>query len=696
MPPQARKQGEPPTSSGGSLADQFGRLIAEQAGETSRDRTDDNPFGWVDIITFIESPYFLAEKLYTWQKIIFKIFYMGTPGNRHLHIVDDPTPGCTNCVWIGNDLNRLGRSPCLHCIHYDDELRARDVEVIRSNPILHEDRKDTLLNAGVPLEEHFENEMMLIERDLPTDSDARAGGSVVKQVIDKIGHRFSELYLVLGRRSGKSQMAAWLGLYEVYRLIEMSNPQRAFGMTDGSLITVLNVAVAAEQAEKAVFSKVRAAIDRSPYFKTKVSAKSLLNASVKFMTPYDEEENRRLESQGFPARDGTIQFVSGHSKSSSQVGLNIPVVIMDEMAQMVNKDGSSMSDAELYTQLKNSVWTFPDFKIVCISNPLTRDGKFYELYEESFVDERCLMFQLPSYKANPGIPDEILEEERRAAMRRGSMSEYQMQIEARFIGGAANPLVPAQLVDEAFERGYRMVRLEYGDPRQSYYMHLDPAVSSDNYAMAIVHVEADPIRASDTGDLERVVFVDHVQMWEPDRVQGVPIDIAMVEQYVFDICQRFHIVSITADQWNSVSSLQNFQRHGIQAKQTPFNPTYVQKIYTNLVELFVQGRIVFYSHGPYVPETMDQMKFLQQKFNRRTWRIEAAEGHYDDIPACIAGASYVALTGQIGYRGLPSTVLVRADWARSGSISGGGGGGGGGGSPRFASNPQIGRFSFPR
>jgi hypothetical protein len=86
-----------------------------------------------------------------------------------------------------------------------------------------------------------------------------------------------------------------------------------------------------------------------------------------------------------------------------------------------------------------------------------------------------------------------------------------------------------------------------------------------------------------------------------------------------------------------------------------------------MTELFVQGRIVCYAHGPFVTESVDQLKFLQQKFNRRTFRVEAAEGHHDDIPACIAGASYVALTGEMSYAGLPATELVSADWARSGS-----------------------------
>ena len=665
-PPDSNLSAKPQVS----LADEMARLIAEHKGTAFVDRSDDNPFGWVDILTFCEDTFYLGEKLFPWQKLILKIFYMGTPGNDRLSLMDNPDPRCAHCVWSGNDLNRIGRSPCVTCSHYDDTLRQRDVEHIRMNPVLRRERKQMLLSP-VEYTSHFANEVMLINNNLPADSDARSGGSVAKQVLRKVGKAFSELFLVLGRRSGKSQMAVWIALYEIYKLIEMGNPQRLLGLTDGSLVTVLNVAVAEEQATNAIFSKVRSAIERSPYFKTKMVPKSLRVASVKFLTPYDEERNIELEQEGFPPREGSIQFVSGNSSSSSQVGLNIPVIIIDEMASMGKDSGSSQSDAELYTALKNSVWNFPDYKIICISNPLSRDGKFYELYEDSFTDDRFLMFQLPSYIVNPAIPDEVLEEERRAAMSKGNLIGYQMHIEARFVGGTADPLVPAFLIDEAFQRGYRLVRSEYGDPRQSYYLHIDPALSDDNYALAIVHVETDPLRRSDSGDVERIVFVDHVQMWSPDRVTGTPVDIATVEQYVADLCTRFHIVSITSDQWGSWSTMQNFQRRGYPARVTPYNPDYVNRIFTNMVELFVQGRIVFYQYGPFASDAMEQWKYLQQKFTRRNTRVEAAEGHKDDIPACIAGASYVAISGEMSFAGLPDSVLVRANWDRSGNLSGG-------------------------
>ena len=56
------------------------------------------------------------------------------------------------------------------------------------------------------------------------------------------------------------------------------------------------------------------------------------------------------------------------------------------------------------------------------------------------------------------------------------------------------------------------------------------------------------------------------------------------------------------------------------------------------------------------------LKHLQQKFNRRTFSISAAEGHHDDIPACIAGASFMALTKNMSYKGLPKIQTARINW----------------------------------
>ena len=653
-----------PERESGTFSSDLVKMISQARGEEGIDPSgkehDTNPFGWVDIITFCESQLYLGHTLHPWQRIIMKIFYMGTRGNRHLKIIDDPEQRCMNCAWSGNSLR--DSSPCLRCSLYPEELREKALSHIEETFLLDVEELEELRNCE--RDSKFQNEMDLIKTDLIDDSDARGGGSVREQVISKIGKTFNHLILVLGRRSGKSLLTAFICLYESYKLIEMGDPHAYFNMSPGDPIVVLNVATSEDVAKDSVFDKIKGMVLNSPYLKTKFVPGSLQKRSVRFYTHADLEKNADLEAQGMGASvEGGIYLLSGTSNSDTQVGKGVIVVVIDEMASMVSKDGSKMSDKELYEKLRHSVWQFRrDFKIICISNPLTTDGQFYELYEESFFNDEYLMFQLPTYKANPGISKSELEKDKLSSLRKGGITDYIMHIEARFMGGAANPLIPAATIDEAFERGERFRRAEHGNPSLLYYMHVDPAYSSDNYALAIVHVEEDPFRRSDYGENERIVYVDHVQIWSPDKATGTPVDISTCDTYIADCSRKFRLASITYDQWSSSGSVQFLQKMGLPARQTVFNSKYIQDIYSTLLDLFLQGRIVIYKQGLFALETMEQLKFLQQRFNKRTFSIAAAEGHHDDIPSCIAGASFVALNSRESYKGLPKIRTARINW----------------------------------
>jgi len=468
-----------------------------------------------------------------------------------------------------------------------------------------------------------------------------------------------------------SLMVSIIALYESYKVIEMKNPQAIFGnLNEGDTICILNVAVSEQQAKESIFDKIKPMIMNSPYFKSKISPGTIQNRSVRFLTQRDEEINQQLINEGLPARDGSIYLLSGHSNSDSLVGKNVLVVIIDEMASMVGKDGSKMSDEELYTKLKHSIWTFGQRgKILCISNPLTKDGKFYELYEQSFSDPRILMVQLPSYKVNPTLDQKALGAEREAAQQAGQYEQYLMQIEARFSGGAADPFIPSEFIDMAFEKGSHRRRGEVGDPNILYYMHLDPANNSDNYALAIVHVEYDMNNLDANRQPQKIIIVDHIHMWCPSET-GEPVNISDVDNYVIDKTNHFNIVSITYDMWESAASSQLLQRMGKPARITPFSGVYKQQIYSTLRNIFFEGRIEFYMLDSYnqekmmenygfVSEAMDQFKFLSKKFNPKSFSVHATAGHNDDIPDCVAGASFIALTGQHGYTTLPQSRSVR-------------------------------------
>lgn len=931
-----------------NISDLFSDLINKSVEEETVKNYEEedenyNPHGWVNIIEFCESPYYLNLNLYPWQKLILKLFYMGSDGNKYLKINDNES-GCLNCIWYKNKLR--GESKCLLCSNYPIDDFEKDMQEIKNKMWLHKDRiKEIEESEKVDL---FQNEMQLLKSDLIQDSDSPTGGSVQRQVMDKIGNFFSELLLVLGRRSGKaldintpiptpngwktmkdinpgdyvfgmdgapakvisatevmkdrpcyeiefsngekivcdeehswltltklerecslkenrdpqlqkfstleimnsiqngsdhaiplcqpvdysekelhthpyilgvligdsnkntdniissdsdnipkiylessipqrlnllqglmdgngcinkngnyefyqsnkklaeqalelvcslgikanliennkkykvcfdqsklkifklsnrfnnqkdydkifiksikkvesipvkciqvhnenntylcgktfipthnSMIVSIIALYESYKVIEMGNPQAIFGnLNEGDTITILNVAVSEQQAKESVFDKIKPMIMNSAYFKSKISPNSLQNRSVRFLTPRDEQNNKDLINEGLPAREGSIYLLSGHSNSDSLVGKNVLVVIIDEMASMVGKDGSKMSDEELYTKLKHSLWTFgQNGKIICISNPLTKDGKFFELYEQSFTDDRILMIQLPSYKVNPTLDKKALDAERNAAQKAGQYEQYQMQIEARFSGGAADPFIPPEFIDVAFEKGSHRRRAERGNPNLLYYMHLDPANNSDNYAMVILHIEEDPLLLDVDKKPSKIVIVDHINMWMPSET-GEPVNISEVDQYVIRMTRNFNIVSISYDMWESAASSQLLQRMGLPAKVTAFSSSYKQQIYSTLRNIFYERRIEFYgldgfdpngnsdTYG-YVIEAADQFKFLSRRFNRSSFSIKSAPGHFDDIPDCVAGAAFMALTNQHGYSVLPKTRLVR-------------------------------------
>lgn len=188
-------------------------VVKDEIGMTSiHDRpipkdTENNPYDIIDIVTFCEHPYYLGEKLFPWQKIILKIFYMGQPGNTHLTINNNTERECKNCVWTEN---RLGlENPCLFCTKFPQENKDlffnTEKELRRMN-----EKKIEEWKLSHPDKDNFINEFELIFRDLGDTYDengVKLEGTAEKvrnQILSKLNKKFVELILVLGRRSGKA------------------------------------------------------------------------------------------------------------------------------------------------------------------------------------------------------------------------------------------------------------------------------------------------------------------------------------------------------------------------------------------------------------------------------------------------------------------------------------------------------------
>ena len=640
------------------------------------EKSNFNPDQIVDIVTFIEHPYFCNLRPHPWQKLILKCFYMGQEGNTQLEIEDIPQEqrdGCKGCVWQHVKKNeedvvnkrKLGKvikplftvdnSPCLQCKNFDNETRDKRYEISKEEATNFDAIRLIEQLQDRPIIDSFQSEKDLLFAE-EIDSKLR------KQILNKSENRFKfqELVLVLGRRSGKSFLVSAIALYELYRLLSMGHPQSRYGLMEFDQIVLLNVARNEEQAKNAIFAKIKQTVLASPFFTPYIGKDTELE--MRFLTENDIKENDRRIAQGLNPFAGSLTLKCGSSSASGLVGLTCWCIIMDEIAAMAGDNPDSGLDYALYDDLKPSLATFgKDGKMMMLSNPKGPIGLLYDLYENRQEDSSTLIMKLPTWLCNPTIGKDFLETEKKK-----NPTEFQMQYGAEFGASSQDPMFQQDDIFNMFKSSNFKERVEYADPMYEYYCHLDPARTSDYYALAVAHTETIyGTIGPDRRPMKRVV-IDHVHFWSP-LSKNQPIDAREVEQYVLSLHARFRFKQLSIDQWNSQSSIIKFKSYGINVIEKTFTKQYKESIYGELTQLIRESRIDIYdiSGGKYtdlngkvqplneIEEAKTQFLFLQKKWKGKRFYIEALSGYKDDICDAIAAVSYEALTAKIVTR-LPS------------------------------------------
>ena len=644
------------------------------------DKTNFNPDQTVDIITFIEHPYFCNLKPHPWQRLILKCFYMGQEGNTNIEIEDVPEENrtsCEGCVWehirdneidvlqkkrqgkIVKALFTVDNSPCLQCSHFDEQVRKERYEDAKLGATNFDALRliDTLIER--PIINAFQSEKDLLFSE---EFDTKLRMQVMEKCTKRF--KFQELVLVLGRRSGKSFLVSAIALYELYRLIMMGHPQARYGLMEFDQIVLLNVARNEEQAKNAIFSKIKQTVLSSPFFQPYLGKDTELE--MRFLTDNDIKENERRTVQGLNPFAGSLVLKCGSSSASGLVGLTCWCIIMDEIAAMAGDNPDSGLDYALYDELKPSLATFgKDGKMMMLSNPKGPIGLLYDLHENRQEDPTTLVMRLPTWLANPNIAKEFLDNEKKK-----NPTEFQMQYGAEFGASSSDPMFTPDSVNSMFNSMSMVPRREFGQSLTEYFCHLDPARTSDYYALVIAHTEnIMGMYGPDKQPMKRVV-IDHIHFWNP-MTKNQPVSEREVEDYVIDLHQRFKFTQVSIDQWHSQSSILKLKSNGVNIVERQFNKEYKEKIYTELSQLIREERIDIYdlSGGAYldsvgnkiplneIQEAKTQFLFLQKKWKGKRYYIESLSGYKDDICDAVAAVSYECLTNRIQSR-LPSSKFV--------------------------------------
>lgn len=558
-----------------------------------------------DIITFCESKDYLGISLFPVQKIILKCFYRGTKGNENVKLTQEEISLCEG--------------------------------------------------LGLNSEQH---------------------GYVLQKYDNK--ELFKELVLILGRRSGKDFIASVIAVYEACRLLEIEggDPYKFYDIDPANPIVILTIATASDQAEIS-YKEIKGKILNSKYFEDKYISDGIGTDKIYLLTPKDKADNIYYASKKLPLKRGSIVIEAGHSNSKSLLGRGVIVAIFDEVASYQLTGGSS-SGSRLYSSIEPALATYNykrrridesgnpilddngneifdiiyDGKSVSISSPRGKEGILYDKYTNDKNDRNMLLFKLPTWVVNPKHTESSLR------LRFNTMSEedFIMEFGAEFSGTAGTTFFNKDSIDKVFTPEINLRNI--GETGKVYFVHLDPATTSNNYALVVLHRE--DFYNKDLKQMDLKIIVDHIKYWHP--TPNKPVNLDEIDEYIVNLKHRFYIGLLTYDAMNDLRSINKLKKIGIPHKMTRFNSRFTMMIYTNLYNLINSGRIIIPEHKL----LKDEMTNLQKRVTEKGYKVipkSSGDIKTNDIVDCLAGACFQALNKQVNE--LPTGRIIHTPYGKS-------------------------------
>jgi hypothetical protein len=512
-------------------------------------------------------------------------------------------------------------------------------------------------------------------------------------------HERRELLLAIGRRAGKTTLSGIFASYEVYRLLNLQNPQEFYGLPGGNRIQITSVATDKDQAG-ILFNEVTTHLSRCEYFKSFIANNTL--SYIQFRTPAD------IDKYGTTIRHENGKFVSFNGKATLRVtfksciakglrGSGNIVVILDEMAHF--KDKGQSSSREIYDAVTPSTAAFSpkdpndntkpigpvESRIICISSPLNKTGKFYEIYHQAMSrgpgSENILAVQAPTWEVNPTIPTSYYRQKYHADPA-VFMTEHGALFSDRVRGWIEREDDLQSCIDD------NLRPKDMGIPRYPHAMGIDVGLVGDGTSVFITHVETDKI------------VLDYHEYWQagvdwresnPHLGGGYSCEYAKkigdVERLEFDeiakwisqLTKRFFISDAIFDRWNGIPLEQSLHKLGLtQFKSEFFTRDFNSRLYQNSKLMMLDRRLVLYdwpkTEGKRSPFIQELLTLQAEQMSKNVVVVAAPEqeGYHDDMSDAyvrsvwlssqrmitgkyIAGTSASLASGMLGVR-TPVTV----------------------------------------
>ena len=349
----------------------------------------------------------------------------------------------------------------------------------------------------------------------------------------------------LGRRCGKTTMAALVGLWDCLLRPELDGLVRP-----GERRYAVAVATNLRQARLFV-SAALSIVERSPLLATLVASTS-------------EDE---------------IVFANGTALAafpcSSRGGRGWPIstLLLDEAAHFLDDTSGPQAADRVWQALVPSTAQFGDkARILVCSTPYGTSGLFAKLYKQAddgeLADARA--HRATTADVNPQVDDAFLERERQR-----DPDSFRAEYEAEFLASGAQ-FIAWDAIQAAIDEGRR--ELPPAAVKRPV-CALDPAFSADPFAMAIVDRD---------GDRQRLALV---RSWRPQR--GGRLGTAVLDE-VASICDRYGVRTVVTDQASAELVEDYLRTKGLRCEKRPMTAQSKTDAYATLKAKLLDGTLELY------------------------------------------------------------------------------------------------------
>jgi hypothetical protein len=391
-----------------------------------------------------------------------------------------------------------------------------------------------------------------------------------------------EAWLVVGRRGGKSRIAAlvavWLACFRDYRPI----------LAPGERGTIMLLAADRRQA-RTVFRYIGGLLDGVP----------MLAALVE----------RRTRDAIYLTNRVVIEV---HTASFRSVrGYTVVAAILDEIAYWRSED-SANPDVEIVHALRPAMSTVPEPLLLGISSPYVRRGVLWDAFKTHYGEDAdpVVVWHAPTTAMNPTIAETFVAGELAkddAAARGEYLAEFRTDIET-FVSREG---IDACVVPGRFELPARRDVQHRG--------FVDPSGGSgaDSFTLAIAHAE--------TRDGRRIAVLDALREARP------PFSPEQTVAEFAALCRAYAVAEVTGDRYAGEFPRELFRRAGV-SYTLAARPK--SDLYRDMLPSLNAGMVELLDH----PRLVAQLGALERRTSRGGRdSIDHAPHAHDDVANATAG-----------------------------------------------------------